>query len=164
MNSIFVYLQSNATQNRPKFDPKRVLILTKLSRYEFEKLRHANLNEKQLEETLRKRGSDYKLLLYHHTLHKSCEFDVVRTLKEHNIETKIVNRFDYNESNINWADMIVTTGGDGTFLLGASRVNDPNKTIIGFNSDPTRSEGYLCFPKKYSHNVAEAIHKMRKVS
>lgn len=37
-------------------------MLTKLSRYEFEKLRHKNLNESQLEEVLKKRGSDYSEL------------------------------------------------------------------------------------------------------
>ncbi len=70
--------------------PKRALILTKLSRYEFERLRHADLNEKQLQEALRKRGSDYNHLLYHHTIHKNCEAAVIKALKEHNIETKVV--------------------------------------------------------------------------
>ena len=155
---------ANLNHNEPStFLPRKVLVLTKLSRYEFEKLRHADLNERQLEETLRKRGSDYNNILYHHTLHKNCEAMVVRMLAEHNIETKVVNRFDYNEKNINWADVIVTTGGDGTYLLAASRILDPNKTVIGFNSDPTRSEGYLCFPKKYSHNIQEAIDKLCKV-
>ncbi|EFX80504.1 hypothetical protein DAPPUDRAFT_318645 [Daphnia pulex] len=142
------------------FSPKKALVLTKLSRYEFEKLRHKNLDENQLEDALRKRGSDYNMLLYHHTLHKNCEAMVKSILEEKNIETKVVTRFDYNESNINWADVIFTAGGDGTFLLGASKIHDPTKTIIGFNSDPTRSEGYLCLPKKYSNNIKNAINKL----
>lgn len=43
----------------PSFNPTKALVLTKLSRYEFEKLRHSDLNEKELEQALRKRGSDY---------------------------------------------------------------------------------------------------------
>jgi len=149
----------NSTET-PVFKPDKVLILTKLSRYEFEKLRHAELDEQQLERALKKRGSDYNMLLYHHNIHKNCEAIVTKTLESYNIETKIINRFDYNESNINWADVIVTTGGDGTFLLGASRVHDPDKPIIGFNSDPTRSEGYLCLPKKYSLQIKDAFDKL----
>ena len=103
------------------------------------------------------------MLLYHHTLHKNCEATVKNTLEEKNIETKVVTRFDYNEANINWADVIFTAGGDGTFLLGASKIHDPEKTLIGFNSDPTRSEGYLCLPKKYSNNVKDAIDKLLQV-
>jgi len=144
------------------FSPEKVLILTKLSRYEFEKLRHADLNEQQLERALRKRGSDYNMLLYHHTIHKNCEALVTKTLEDYNIEAKIINRFDCNETNINWADVLVTTGGDGTFLLGASRIHSPNKPIIGFNSDPTRSEGYLCLPKKYSVQIKDAFQKLCK--
>lgn len=103
------------------------------------------------------------MLLYHHTLHKNCEAMVKSVLEDKNIETKIVTRFDYNDANINWADVVITTGGDGTFLLGASKIHDPNKTLIGFNSDPTRSEGYLCLPKKYSNSIKDAIDKLLQV-
>lgn len=72
-------------------------------------------------------------------------------------------RFNYSQENINWADVIVPTGGDGTFLLAASKIKDNNKPVIGFNSDPNRSEGHLCLPKKYSYNIREALEKLQKV-
>ena len=37
-----------------------------------------------------------------------------------------------------WADAIVSLGGDGTFLLAATMIQHPNKPLIGFNSDLTR--------------------------
>lgn len=80
------------------------------------------------------------------------------------IETRVIYRFDYSDPNIEWADAIVTTGGDGTFLLAASRILDRNKPLIGFNSDPTRSKGQLCLPQKYSVEVQEAVDKLLKVS
>lgn len=75
----------------------------------------------------------------------------------------MVYRFDYSDPNIEWADAIVTTGGDGTFLLAASGVLERNKPLIGFNSDPMRSKGQLCLPQKYSVDVKEAIDKLLKV-
>lgn len=144
------------------FKPQKVLILTKLSRYEFEKRRHPELTERQLEKCLRMRGSDYNILLYHHYIHKGVENTVNSVFTAAGIETRVVYRFDYSDPNIEWADAIVTTGGDGTYLLAASRILDRNKPLIGFNSDPTRSKGQLCLPQKYSVDVKEAVEKLLK--
>ncbi|XP_042869338.1 NAD kinase 2, mitochondrial-like isoform X2 [Penaeus japonicus] len=144
------------------FRPQKVLILTKLSRYEFEKRRHPELTERQLERCLRNRGSDYNMLLYHHYIHKGVENTVNSVFRAAGIETKVVYRFDYSDPNIEWADAIVTTGGDGTFLLAASGVLERNIPLIGFNSDPMRSKGQLCLPQKYSVDVKEAIDKLLK--
>ena len=58
------------TESPKDFAPKNVLIMTKLTRLEFEKLRHGNVSDEELEQTLRQRGSDYSSLLYHHYIHK----------------------------------------------------------------------------------------------
>lgn len=47
-------------------------------------------------------------------------------------------RFDYNENVIAWADAIFSAGGDGTFLLAASKVKSSHKPVIGINTDPLR--------------------------
>ena len=46
------------------------VILTKVSRNEFEKLRHDNLSESQLEQELTARGSNYAAIRHHHNIHK----------------------------------------------------------------------------------------------
>ena len=46
------------------------MILTKVSRYEFEKLRHDTLTESQLEQELTARGSNYAAIRHHHNIHK----------------------------------------------------------------------------------------------
>jgi NAD+ kinase len=75
----------------------------------------------------------------------------------------IVHRSEYTQSNIEWADIIIPTGGDGTYLMAASQVIGNEKPVVGLNSDPSRSEGYLCLPVKYSTNIREAIDKLLKV-
>ncbi|KIH56462.1 hypothetical protein ANCDUO_13358 [Ancylostoma duodenale] len=42
----------------------------------------------------------------------------------------------------------MTAGGDGTFLLAASRIRQRNKPVIGINTDPQGSEGYMCLMRK----------------
>ncbi|KAF4522810.1 hypothetical protein B566_EDAN008071 [Ephemera danica] len=152
----------HSTGLKSNFECKKALIISKLSRYEFERYRQPSLTVAQLEEALRRRGSDYDALLYHHQIHKSSEAAVECTLNSKGIETRTVNRLDFKDSLVEWADAIFTAGGDGTFLLAATRVQDNVKPVIGFNSDPTRSEGFLCLPRHYSDNISGAVDKLCK--
>ncbi|XP_054162681.1 NAD kinase 2, mitochondrial-like [Oppia nitens] len=139
------------------FRPKTALLLTKFSRYEFEKKRNPGLNEEELSKNLESRGSDYKRLISHHNIHKQSREHIVECLKKASVEVRVVSRNEYNDQNIDWADVIITSGGDGTFLMAASKINNCNKAVIGVNSDPKRSVGYLCLPKRYSNNFGEAL-------
>ena len=44
--------------------------MSQVSRYEYEKMRHDQLTEKQLEEELTARGSNYAAVRHHHNIHK----------------------------------------------------------------------------------------------
>ncbi|XP_064476811.1 NAD kinase 2, mitochondrial-like isoform X2 [Ornithodoros turicata] len=144
----------------PAFVPKRALVLTKFSRYEFEKRRHADLTEEELVKDLEARGSDYNSLLHHHKIHTKNRELVVSTLKQKGIETRLVDRFEYTDANIDWADVIFTTGGDGTFLMAASKIYSRDKPVIGINSDPSRSIGYLCLPGHCTENFPLALERL----
>lgn len=66
-----------------------------------------------------------------------------------------------------WADIFIPIGGDGTFLLTASRVCPlfcNEKPIVGFNSDPDRSEGRLMLSRKYSNEPKEAVNRLINVN
>lgn len=58
--------------------------------------------------------------------------------------------------------MIITNGGDGTFLMAASKVVTRDKPVIGINSDPTKSVGHLCLPSKFSNNFDQVIELLKK--
>lgn len=77
---------------------------------------------------------------------------------------RICFRYLYTPDDVANADVVVPTGGDGTFLLAASMINDNKKPVVGLNSDPNRSEGYLCLPKRYSTNVRDAVERLNKVN
>jgi len=72
----------------------------------------------------------------------------------------MVNRFELNKAAIDWADVIFTTGGDGTFLMAASRIVSSDKPLIGINSDPSRSVGYLCLPQPYSTDLEKTLDRL----
>nr|CAD7424578.1 unnamed protein product [Timema monikensis] len=155
------------SSSAPSLKLNRALLVSKLSRYELESLRFKDIDQTQLEKKLRNRGSDYELLIHHHEVHKSFEKSVIDVLKNKNVDIRLVPRlccrFKLTQDDISWADVIFSLGGDGTFLMVASSVLGNSKPVVGFNSDPTRSEGHLCLPKRYSTNLEEAIYKLTHV-
>ncbi|XP_030382447.1 NAD kinase 2, mitochondrial isoform X2 [Scaptodrosophila lebanonensis] len=149
------------------FKLQRALVVTKLSRYEFEQLRHPDLSREQLEQKLRDRGTDVEMVLYLHNLHKDFERRIVQSFQDVGCEVKLASRSSLSKDVMNWADVIVPVGGDGTFLLSAGRASplfalSQQKTpIVGFNSDPQHSEGRLMLPKHYSENPADAVSRIK---
>ena len=72
-----------------QFKPKKAVILTKVSRYEFEKLRHDTLSESQLEQELTARGSNYAAIRHHHNIHKVrviCQLSVGQVVFKLNLK------------------------------------------------------------------------------
>lgn len=144
------------------FLPQKALVLKKFSRLEYERLCHPNLNEEQLAANLNQRGSVYESLIHYDQVQKSCLQQIESTLAQNDISYMTVDRFGYNEEKIRWADVIITSGGDGTFLMAASKVTTRDKPVIGVNSDPTKSVGHLCLPRKYSNNFEKVIELLKE--
>ncbi|KAI8441486.1 hypothetical protein MSG28_015075 [Choristoneura fumiferana] len=121
-----------------------------------------NISDSELESVLRKRGSDFDAMLQNHKEQKQFEHGVARSLKEMGREVEMASRLTYNDELIKWCDVVVPCGGDGTFLLAASRVRDAEKPVIGFNSAPHKSVGRLCLPTWCSNDVKGALHALKE--
>ncbi|XP_037903864.1 NAD kinase 2, mitochondrial isoform X2 [Hermetia illucens] len=147
---------------------QKVLIVTKLSRYEYEQQRHPNLSKEQLERHIRDRGSDFEIMMHYHNLHKKFEKKIAKSFQNAGVEVRVANRTSLDKDTIKWADILVPVGGDGTFLLTAGRTcplfcrTQHKIPVIGFNSDPTRSEGHLMLPRKYSEDPDDAVKRILK--
>lgn len=164
-NSTYVnnhWFHSQAKTNKLRI--KKALIVTKLTRYEFEKIRASEMNAVELEDHIRQRGTDFDALMRYHHLHKTTEHKVIDAFRKQGVEVKIVNRLTINKDLLQWCDLLVPVGGDGTFLLAASRASplfiEHSVPIVGFNSDPLRSEGRLMLAKQYSADVNDAVKKL----
>lgn len=70
-------------------------------------------------------------------------------------------RLAIDQADFDWADMVLTIGGDGTFLLGANLIYDNRKPMLGINSDPTTSEGYLMLSPSYTENIPMIFEMLR---
>ncbi|XP_076298142.1 NAD kinase 2, mitochondrial isoform X2 [Lasioglossum baleicum] len=147
-------------RNESSFVPKRVLIVGKFSRYFFEKLREPDLSESELKKKLLERGSDYENMVAVHNATLNIQNQVINFLKKKNIEYRVVNRQNLDQSSFTWADLILPIGGDGTFLLASNLIFDDKKPIIGINSYPERSEGFLLLAPKYTTRIPEIFEML----
>lgn len=73
-------------------DIKKVLVVSKLSRYDFEQYKHKNLTQTELNNLIKDRGSDLEKLLYYHELHKSFENKVVDAFRDFGIQVEVANK------------------------------------------------------------------------
>ncbi|KAM3719606.1 NAD kinase 2 [Dirofilaria immitis] len=142
---------SGEVEKKCVFKPKKILILSKLTRLEYERQTHPFLDEAQLKKELARRGSNYERLRRRYDEHYQFLNVMIDELRACDIETRTVQKFDYNNAAVSWADAVFSAGGDGTFLHAASRISSTEKPVIGINTDPKGSEGYLCLLKKLSH-------------
>lgn len=60
------------------------------------------------------------------------------------------------------ADMVISMGGDGTFLKTANHIHSPDMPLIGINTDPGRSVGCLCSTslRKPEIDAPKIVHRL----
>ncbi|EPB78137.1 hypothetical protein ANCCEY_02777, partial [Ancylostoma ceylanicum] len=89
--------------------------------------------------------------------------EISQFYREANIITQVVTRQSLRAA-VPWADLVVSAGGDGTYLTAAAAVADKTP-VIGINTDPVgsefvlfRSEGHLCIGgKNPPHDLFQRI-------
>lgn len=70
--------------------------------------------------------------------------DVVQLeLRKRGIDVNVVDKLQ--PSDVAWSDLVITVGGDGTFLTATHQIGDADSTpILGVNSSPGSSYGFFC--------------------
>uniref|UniRef100_A0A8D9DS78 NAD(+) kinase n=1 Tax=Cacopsylla melanoneura TaxID=428564 RepID=A0A8D9DS78_9HEMI len=154
-------IMSSSTSSSIKQEFSKVLVLKKYTRYE--KLSKTyDTDGRDLKVCLQDSGWDVSKIVASHEIQQNFENAVKTELARANIEYRFVTKNEYTEDQVQWADAILTLGGDGTFLQAANKIRDRCTLLIGFNSMPETSTGHLCLPKYYSQNLKEAITKIKE--
>jgi len=73
---------------------------------------------------------------------------------------KVKQCYQVNEDDFKDIDLVVSMGGDGTFLKTASFVKNKTLPMLGINTDPQRSVGCLCNRKVFYDTREYDIKKM----
>ncbi|XP_018311452.1 NAD kinase 2, mitochondrial [Mycetomoellerius zeteki] len=137
--------------------PKRVLGISKLSAFEFLKITHSDLSHNQLLNQLRKQSIDPDEILAKHHRQLTCEKELAGILHNLNVNYRIMKRID-DAKCVDWADLVITIGGDGTFLLASKLITNNKTPIFGINPHPGTSTFTL--PIEYSTDIERIFEKL----
>ncbi|CAD5227529.1 unnamed protein product [Bursaphelenchus xylophilus] len=128
------------------YKPQHVLVLSKITRWEVIK-----------DKRIGKDPSDAHLIAKHKQQEWFVE-KIVEKLKSHKINVTVTKPGHYTVEKLKNVDLVISAGGDGTFLTAASRIRN-NIPVIGINTDPVGSEGHLCLTGKEKRDVGEVIEQ-----
>uniref|UniRef100_A0A0N4ZCH0 NAD(+) kinase n=1 Tax=Parastrongyloides trichosuri TaxID=131310 RepID=A0A0N4ZCH0_PARTI len=150
------------TGEKNYFTPRHVLILSKTTRLQYElslhNITYDQMNHAKFTSKLRSLNINIPALEAKHLAQTNYVNTIANAFIKKGISVRIVTRDEYEKENLEGYDLIVTAGGDGTFLTAASKIiNDI--PIIGFNSDYHGSEGHLCVARKLNISPDYIISK-----
>ncbi|EYC29403.1 hypothetical protein Y032_0006g2960 [Ancylostoma ceylanicum] len=138
----------------PQF--RTAVVLQKLTRLDWEKQKYPHKTTQQLLQYLRSKGYDVNDMIESDKKQKAAVMEILARLEEANIITQVVTRQSLRAA-VPWADLVVSAGGDGTYLTAAAAVADKTP-VIGINTDPVGSEGHLCIGgKNPPHDLFQRI-------
>ncbi|CAI4231954.1 unnamed protein product [Auanema sp. JU1783] len=136
---------------------RTVVIVQKTTRWDWEQEKNPNFCLTQLSEYLRRRGEDVDKMLRTDRQQKKAVDEIANRFKQNGVEAKIVSRHELS-SWLSWADLVISAGGDGTFLSAAAAIKNEQIPIIGINTDPRGSEGHFCVDGKHPpHDLIERL-------
>lgn len=114
-----------------------VVVVPKLSKFEWD-MQHFGLSESELIHQYKQEGVDIEVILGSHKRQKQSLEKVLSGIKG----ITVVDRADFPQKMPSNTRFIITLGGDNHFLH-VARFVDPDKVVIGMNSDLQTSHGGL---------------------
>ncbi|EFP04543.1 hypothetical protein CRE_31199 [Caenorhabditis remanei] len=120
---------------------RSALILQKSTRWQWEK-EQTGLTDAELKKHLKLNGTNVAELLENEEKQMQAVQQIANDLSTAGISARVVTRQQL-EQYLPDTDLVISAGGDGTFLAAASGISDQTP-IIGINTDPIGSEGHLC--------------------
>lgn len=139
---------------------RKVLVIRKTSRLVYERQRTGYKKDELLIQKLSERGSDYHGLLQRHEKHESSVKEILRCLQNRGVAVITRKKELIKDEDVRWSDIVIAAGGDGNFLAAASRVPVSNHMVVGINTDPDRSEGYLCVTPSPSCSLEKIVNNI----
>ncbi|KAL7058118.1 hypothetical protein AAHC03_017191 [Spirometra sp. Aus1] len=128
--------------------------------YAYEHSRSSFTDEAAFEKSIIEKGKSYANLKSAHNFQNSVLAELTRCLRAYDVEVRVVDFKHYDFSDAEWSDLILSVGGDGTFLSAASKILSRDKVIVGLNSRPVSSEGSLCTANWWYQCIPEFIDRL----
>ncbi len=137
---------------------KHAVVVYKKSSYQKKVLEERSSYYRQLVKKQNISVREWKQL---HQEHQACIQHVKQCLQSHNIPFKAYSRFEINGPIK--ADLIITVGGDGTFLEASHYAK--NHVVLGVNSVPWSSVGYFtcCHQDTFENKLKRVLQGAARI-
>lgn len=89
-----------------------------------------------------------------HKANSHALVEVLESLRKYTSQVVVLETL--TPSDVDWADLVVSVGGDGTFLSASHSISG-NTPILAVNSDPESSYGYFC--SAVASNCSQVIER-----
>ena len=76
-------------------------------------------------------------------IHITVADQIIQSFRDSGRQVQVTRDYQLTDKDLENKDLIVSLGGDGTFLKTASMVKMNTLPIVGINTDPARSVGHL---------------------
>ncbi|XP_017887741.2 NAD kinase 2, mitochondrial-like [Ceratina calcarata] len=137
-----------------------------MSMLEYLQFRNPNQSEDQILSKMKEQGLDSEKLLAEHQQQIACEQNLATVLKKLDIGFRITKSYillrrmvDASKC-VEWADLVIPIGGDGTFLLASKLITDNQKPVLGINPN-TSKKSIFTIPPKYTVDIDVIFDKLR---
>ncbi|XP_015182147.1 PREDICTED: NAD kinase 2, mitochondrial-like [Polistes dominula] len=117
------------------FKPQRVLGITKVTRWDIIRSKYPDLDEMRLNDKFFTLKSEISLdtLKKEHKMKTDCENQLNEITKKIGCNFRMIKSVDNANEDVEWADLVISIGGDGAFLLASRLIKNNKKAIIGIN-------------------------------
>jgi len=123
---------------------RRVLVVSKRTRWEFASTRFGGLAGNRLGDLLASRGFPHERIMQAHESHHQATEKITRSLTRRGCDVRVVRAPALIASDVEGMDAVFACGGDGTVLETAARIKSSSVPVVAINTDPKLSTGYLC--------------------
>ena len=87
----------------------------------------------------------------------ALNYTVYFLFRSQGISVRWRDRESYSTADVEWVDAIFFFFFDGNFLFASSKVLTDDKIVIGLNTDPSWSEGYLCLRPSQFKSLTDVL-------
>ncbi len=133
---------------------KSVLVVYKKSVYEL----YSSSPDEELKEFMAEANTDVERMKRSHEAQQKSLEAIVAGLSRTGIGYETMYRAELERRGVGSSDMVISVGGDGTFMEVSHYIVTPDVPILGVNSDPNASIGFFTYVE--ANNFARALEEI----
>lgn len=135
--------------------------MSKLTSLEYLRSQNADLDVDQILSRMKGEGLNPDDILAEHQRQIACEQNLISVLNKLDISFRITKRMGTASRYVNWADLVVTIGGDDMFLLASKLITNNTKPVCGINPNISKKNTFTV-PSKYVADIESMFKKLYK--